>query len=188
MKQNIYVTSDSHFGHFNIIKSCHRPFQTVEEMNQIMVDNWNSVVGPHDLVYHLGDIYMKNPQIVGKIVNQLNGKIILIKGNHDKMKDIKKYFPNRFLSVENDFEFSYPFNDKKYHFVLYHYPIWSWNRRFHGVFHLHGHNHFRDPLWNDFDKNGLSMDVGVDGNNFTPIHIEKVIETIESKKAILSAV
>ena len=127
---------------------------------------------------------MKNPKLAGRLIDQLNGRIILIRGNHDKMKDINKYFsPNRFEKIhEYGTEISY----NKYHFILSHYPIWSWNRRIHGSFHLHGHCHFKDPVWNIFDKDRLSMDVGVDGNNFEAISIDKVIELMNEKKKILT--
>jgi len=157
-------------------------------MNKTIIDNWNKTVGKNDIVYYLGDFYMKNPQLAGKLIDMLNGKIYFIRGNHDKVTDIKKYFGlNRFEKIfDYGTELSY-INEqgKRYHFILSHYPIWSWNRKKHGSCHLHAHCHFKDPLWNDFDKNGLSMDVGVDGNNFTPIHIDRVIELMEEKKKII---
>ena len=77
-----YFTSDTHFGHANIIKFCNRPFKNVEEMNQKLIENWNSVVGPNDLVFHLGDFAFGGQPLWRYIREQLNGNIILIKGNH----------------------------------------------------------------------------------------------------------
>lgn len=186
MKQTFF-TSDLHIGHYNIIRHCDRPFSSVKEMDETIIQNWNNVVTEEDTVYLLGDIYMKNPQIVGKLLDELKGKIVLVKGNHDKLKDIKRYVTPGRIDIIHEFgtEISYKKDEKEYHFVLCHYPIWSWNRKYHFSIHLHGHDHFKDPLWNDFDKNGLSMDVGVDGNGFTPVHIDKVIELMNEKKSIL---
>ncbi|MBP3886841.1 MAG: metallophosphoesterase, partial [Cellulosilyticum sp.] len=85
---NIWVTSDTHFDHKNIIKYCNRPFRTVDEMNNAIWQNWNSVVDVDDIVYHLGDFalgpsdgYIRR---VNNLLGVLNGKIYLVKGNHDR--------------------------------------------------------------------------------------------------------
>ena len=81
---HIFFTSDTHFGHTNIMKYCKRPFETVEEMDQTIIDNWNSVVRPEDIVFHLGDFGFCGSLRLREIVDQLNGKIYLITGNHDR--------------------------------------------------------------------------------------------------------
>ena len=78
----IYFTSDMHFGHANVIKYCARPFASVEEMNEIIVRNWNEVVQPEDTVYCLGDISM-GFTVVEAYSHRLNGNKILVPGNHD---------------------------------------------------------------------------------------------------------
>lgn len=79
----IWVTSDTHYGHENIIKFSNRPFHDVKHMDNMMVDRWNSVVKPEDKVYHLGDVYFgSNPPL-----DRLQGKKRLILGNHDNGKD-----------------------------------------------------------------------------------------------------
>lgn len=83
MKQKILFTSDHHFGHSNIIRYSSRPFQNVEEMNEELIKRWNEKVGAHDLLYHLGDISLGNPELTKTVLDKLNGKIFLIKGNHD---------------------------------------------------------------------------------------------------------
>ena len=71
--QNIYFTSDHHFGHTNILKYSNRPFNSVEEMDEELIKRWNSKVQPNDIVYHLGDVAMtKNPEGIGDILNRLN--------------------------------------------------------------------------------------------------------------------
>lgn len=79
----IFVISDTHFNHTNIIKYCNRPFETVEEMNKTIVDNWNSVVSDNDYVYCLGDFCLGGKEIIKDFCSQLKGHKILVKGNHD---------------------------------------------------------------------------------------------------------
>jgi calcineurin-like phosphoesterase family protein len=78
-----FVTSDLHFSHNNIIKYCNRPFQSIEHMNSILTSNWNSKVSPDDTVYVVGDFFMGNKEDWPSHRAKLNGKIILVMGNHD---------------------------------------------------------------------------------------------------------
>jgi len=75
----VFVTSDTHFGHANIIKYCNRPYKSAYHMDDCMVKDWNDTVGKNDWVIHLGDFSFQSD----RYVNKLNGKIILVKGNHD---------------------------------------------------------------------------------------------------------
>src|SRR3989344_4017153 len=81
----IFITADHHFNHKNIIEYCKRPFKTVEEMNETMIERWNRRVGKDDLVIHLGDFGLGNKEKINEIRKRLNGTIILIKGNHDRV-------------------------------------------------------------------------------------------------------
>jgi calcineurin-like phosphoesterase family protein len=87
----IYFTSDTHFNHSNILNYCSRPWSTVEEMNEGLIKNWNEVVNPGDTVYHLGDFAMGNRKLIPEILARLNGRIILVRGNHDFSKSLE-YF------------------------------------------------------------------------------------------------
>lgn len=80
----IYFTSDTHFGHKNIIEYCNRPFEDVDEMNAEMVRRWNRVVGPNDTVYHLGDFALGPKDKWREHRLALWGRIIFICGNHDE--------------------------------------------------------------------------------------------------------
>ena len=80
-----FIIADTHFYHKNIIEYAERPFQSVAEMNDALVKNWNSVVSPEDIVYHLGDVAFGNRSNFVNIIHRLNGQIILIKGNHDRL-------------------------------------------------------------------------------------------------------
>ena len=82
----VYFTSDTHFGHENIIKWCRRPYSSVEEMNEKLIENWNSVVGPDDIVFHLGDFAFGGSGLWKEVLSRLNGKKYLIIGNHDEKK------------------------------------------------------------------------------------------------------
>lgn len=80
----IYFTADTHFYHSNILKYCGRPFKNVEEMNETIINNWNSVVSYNDTIYHLGDFSLSSVTCREDIKNRLKGNIVFIKGNHDK--------------------------------------------------------------------------------------------------------
>lgn len=82
---NNWIISDTHCGHENIIKYCNRPYKNAAHMDEDLVQRWNNRVKPGDIVYHLGDVGMnKGDEYLPKIIARLNGKKILILGNHDK--------------------------------------------------------------------------------------------------------
>lgn len=90
-----WVISDTHFYHTNIIKYCDRPFANAEEMDETIIHNWNSVVKPDDFVWHLGDFAFGKGSIerIEEYVKRLNGKIMLIRGNHDR--ETKSWYQRR---------------------------------------------------------------------------------------------
>ena len=96
--EHTFFTSDTHFNHANIIKFCNRPFKDVEQMNEVIIANWNSVIGKDDTVFHLGDFCLGGATEWTKILDRLNGKIYLIMGNHD-LKNIRQGFISRFEHV-----------------------------------------------------------------------------------------
>jgi calcineurin-like phosphoesterase family protein len=173
-----FFTADHHFGHENIIKHCKRPFADVEEMNRVMVERWNAVVGPNDIVYHVGDIAYKFSRTdLRKIREQLNGQIYLVPGNHDKvaleMRDAWKLLPQcAEVSI----------GSPRQRIVLCHYALRVWNLSFHGAWHLYGHSHGTLPD----NPHSLSFDVGVDCTNFTPMSEEEVIAKMTVKIAMLN--
>jgi len=83
--KNIWIISDTHFNHENIIKYCNRPFANAKEMNEALVENWNSVVKDDDIIYHLGDVYFGRDSSWS---SKLNGRKRLIIGNHDNVKNV----------------------------------------------------------------------------------------------------
>lgn len=83
----VFVISDTHFGHENIIRYCNRPFNSVEEMDQIMFKRWNETVSNNDIVIHLGDFSFYGKDKTRELIQKLNGKKILIMGNHDNYSE-----------------------------------------------------------------------------------------------------
>lgn len=164
----IYFTSDTHFSHANAIKFDSRPFKDVKEMNQAMIDNWNSVVNHEDTVYHLGDFGFGKRSRLEYIFACLNGTKHLILGNHDKHNDVHKF---AWDSVNDYLEI----NHRKTKMVLFHYPIGSWNKLARGAMHLHGHSH-----GNYSRTGGRMLDVGVNMNNYYPISIDGVYNKLEN--------
>jgi calcineurin-like phosphoesterase family protein len=154
-----FFISDTHFGHKNIIKYCSRPFETVEEMDQGMVDAWNKKVGKKDTVWHLGDAAFHNEHLLA----QLNGFIHLVPGNHD-LERIKRITP--FVTDVHP-ELMYLKLSPTRRFALCHYPIESWRREY--QYHLHGHMHGTGRKAHD------RLDVGVDAVGFAPLSVEEVI-------------
>lgn len=125
----IFFTSDSHFNHGAIIQYCNRPFSGAEEMDKAMITNWNSVVTSKDTVYHLGDFSFKTDP--GRYTSRLNGKKILIRGNHDKRDDYKKYFDEVYDLLNLTIE--------KQPVTLCHYAMRVWNRSHFNAYMLFGH-------------------------------------------------
>lgn len=128
-----FYTSDLHLGHKNILMHDNRPFKTVEEMTDTIIQNWNKNVSKDDLVYVLGDMFWDN-NLVETVMTQLNGIKFLIKGNHDRVSSShKKYF-----EWIKEYEV---IKDGSDHVVLFHYPIAHWINADHGYVHLYGHIH-----------------------------------------------
>lgn len=144
-------------------------------MNETLIANWNAVVGPEDEVYHLGDVAFADTYKAIQVVRRLQGRKHLIVGNHDR-KNLKDHkFVELFVWVKDYCEIHY--NKRLY--ILFHYPITSWNGMNHGGRHLYGHQHSKN---NDGDL--LRMDVGVDSSicSYAPINIETVDGLLESKR------
>lgn len=135
MSKNFYI-SDTHFGHKNILRYDNRPFFTTTEMDKEMIARWNSAVQPDDTVYILGDFCWKGEDRWFDILEHLNGRKVLIRGNHDpdKMSDrVAKHFAEVVDYKEVD--------DAGRKIVLCHYPIPCFKNHFYGWYHLYGHVH-----------------------------------------------
>lgn len=155
MSKNFYI-SDLHLGHDNVIKFDNRPFKSVKEMDQTLIDNWNKVVSDGDTVYILGDFcWSKNELEWVKILKQLKGEKVLIKGNHDL-----KYFSS---SLRPMFKYIKDYDEVKDNgkrVILSHYPIPFYRGAYNpDMVHLYGHihvtieNNFMEHIKEYIDKN-----------------------------------
>lgn len=158
----VWFTSDTHFGHANIIKYCDRPFASTEEMDAAIIANWNKYIKPEDTVFHLGDVSWGGSDHIARVMGQLAGHKTLIIGNHDNRRALAPYFEQI-----HDYYVYRPSNKEE--IILMHYPIASWHRSHHGMIHLHGHTH------GTFNNAGLRrFDVGVDCWDMEPISLAQI--------------
>ena len=184
---NRYI-ADLHFGHANSIKYDNRPFESVEEMDKILIDNWNKVVTNSDITYILGDFCLgKEPEWI-KILDRLNGHKVLIRGNHDiKVSNALK---ERFLYIKDRFEL----NDCGKKLILSHYPELAYKSDYNeNVFMLHGHIHYltneavlirkwvkelQDNRKFDWDNRGQIINVGcmLKEMDYTPRTLMEILQ------------
>ena len=177
---SIWFTSDHHFGHSNIIRFSKRPFAGIEEMDARMVERWNAVVKPGDLVYHVGDIFWMPAGQAKSLRDQLHGRICLVRGNHDKTADSMK---DAFEWIKDYYELKLDDPEAEggiRRIVLCHCAFRVWNKSHHGSWHLYGHSH--GSLADD--PNALSLDVGVDCHDYAPISYARVKQIMAAKRFV----
>lgn len=181
----LFVTSDLHFGHSKSFMYEPRGFTSVEEHDEIIIQNWNSVVNKDDIVYCLGDI-MLNDNIGGmEKLSRLNGIIRLVRGNHDS--DVRWVLYGSLSNVE-PLGWAERIKVGKQLFYLSHYPALCANYDEDKplrtkVISLCGHSHTKNPFA-DFDK-GLIYHCELDAHNNYPVEITKVITDIKEALNIL---
>lgn len=177
----IYFISDTHFYHYKDF--LRRPFLG-PEMDELLINNWNSVVKPSDEVWHIGDFGYRLKEDQGTnadklielktIFERLNGSRHLILGNHDRPNKVDKL---KWASIHDTHMLSWPDGNR---FFLSHYAHRTWPSKHHGTFHLYGHSHGKMP---GFER---SMDVGVDADQYKqkyfPISVEEVIKQLSPIK------
>lgn len=174
-------TSDLHFYHKKIQEFCPETRQgdTLEEMNELIIQNWNKNVKPHDTIWHLGDFSFGTAQQTIDILMRLNGRKRFLRGNHDKQLDnlpkdlglLESYKPYQHATIGSD------------KFVLFHFPIESWDRKHYGSYHLHGHMH------GDTSNGSVRIiknrfDVGIDNRpkkDMCPFHHDEVLELLKNR-------
>ena len=154
-KIGAWFIGDTHFNHTNIIQYCDRPFTNVEEMNDYIIQQWNSVVGKNDTVYHLGDFALQSrKETIKNLVSRLNGNIILILGNHDRHG--RKWFLDcGFMEVHRRLRIG--------NYLLTHKPQ-TIDKLPDDIVNIHGHTHGKRKL--DRDK---YIDVSCEVIRYKPV-------------------
>ena len=166
-----YFTSDQHFGHYNIIRLCGRPFKTQEEMDEILLSKWNAKIKDNDTVYILGDLFFRAEK-VEPILKALKGRKHLIVGNHDSSWMTKVKVSDYFESVQTFTEV----NIDGRQLTLCHYPMLSYPHVRNGyMVYGHIHNNVRDDYWPLIARRTRMLNAGVDVNNFEPVTIDEMI-------------
>ena len=172
----IYFTADSHFRHAGngpnrgVIAYCNRPWSSIEEHDEALIENWNKTVSKKDEVYHLGDFSFGKNKDVRKLRFRLNGKIHLILGNHDYRNKVNR-LENTFSSIHELITIKH----ERQIIVLCHYALRVWDRSRYNTWQLYGHSH------GNLSSVGKQLDVGVDSHNYRPISFEEVKEIMKTK-------
>ena len=186
--KNLFFTSDTHFYHPNIIRYCNRPFNSVEEMNETLIRNWNEVVPPDGRVFHLGDFAFGGDAEWRSALSRLNGKIYLILGNHD-IQNVKSEVMERFEAVTQQMLI----NVDGQKIILNHYPLLTFGGSYHNIWQLFGHVH-SGPYTQTVEESArgkdiprlinlfpTQYDVGVDNNEFRPVPFARLKEIIQAQ-------
>jgi len=180
--EKVFFTSDTHFGHQNIIRYCNRPFHNAEEMNAELIHRWQEVV-PHDgIVFHLGDFCLGSPSLWNRILSSLPGRKYLILGNHD-MKSTSPIYTKQFELVTQQMIIRVGHQT----IILNHYPLLCYCGSYRDEWQLFGHVHSGPVSPGGLDIPRLRMlfplqyDVGVDNNDYRPISFAQVKAKIEGQ-------
>ena len=176
-----YYIADTHFGHENIIRISHRPFSSIQEMDETLIKNWNKVVKPTDDVYILGDLAYKGKD-PDSYIRKLNGRKHLITGNHDGRITGNPDCRKLFVEIRD----MKTITDGGQKIVLCHYPMVEWDGYFRGVLHFYGHvhNNYENQTCKYLQTEKKAFNVGVDMPyiDFTPRTLKEIISGRESSK------
>lgn len=167
--QETYLISDTHFFHSRVIQFENRPFDTVEEMNEILIANWNKIIKPEYLIFHLGDVSLTGFDKSQSVISRLNGHKFLIKGNHDSHSN-RYYKDMGFDDVS-----AYPIIFRGV-YVLSHEPQYKLVDT--PYFNIHGHLHSHGSLYDDRNF----YNVCVERNGYTPVNFKKIEEAFSENQ------
>lgn len=166
-----WFTSDTHWGHENVLRYDNRPFSSIEEHDEELIRRWNVCVQPGDIVYHLGDVAWHNKQVdVERLLKRLRGTKILICGNHDQKSVVKaegwaKVTPYHEITIQGQ------------KICLFHYRMTVWNRSHHGSWALHGHSHGTLPV----SVTSKTLDVGTMCWSYAPVSFPEIATAMQGK-------
>ena len=164
----LFLISDLHFGHENIIKYENRPFSSVSHMDSTIIKNWNSVVSKRDTVIIAGDVSFHGKEKTGEIINQLNGKKILVKGNHDQRSN------SWWIDVGIDEVSNFPIIYKEW-FIIQHEPPTYINDAM-PYFFIYGHVHGSE-MYHTVTKQTAC--VCVERWDYTPVELNKILDLVK---------
>lgn len=178
----IWLTSDTHFGHDKDFIYGSRGFRNVAEMDAALIENWNKLVKPEDIIYHLGDLMLGDNQHGLECLRKLNGHINIILGNHDSANR-EKLYSTELKDKVDILGYAAPLKYKGYIFYLSHYPTVTSNNDIDKplkakVINLYGHTHQQENFYED---NITMYHVGVDSHNNAPVSIDTVLADILEK-------
>ena len=168
----IYFVSDMHFGHKNILHLDKRPYVDLHEMEDKLIEMWNTTVKPGDIVYHLGDFFWTK-NAARRVAPRLKGEIICIKGNHDNhWWKIGDELPNLNLIQDSIHLLKRQDNPD---IVMCHYPMRSWPGSARGSYHLYGHTHRKLPVC------GRNLCVCLNVNDFHLVSLDLVDQLLSTR-------
>lgn len=181
IKRNLFFTSDFHMFHHNVLRFDNRPFVDVNEMHDVLEKKWNEVVSPDDIVIYLGDLSFarrEDKEFVDDMLQRLNGKIHFILGNHDKFEEVRKM--TRFETVQDYLEVRVKDEKAEILFCTMHYPIYSWNKKHHGSYMVHGHCHgnLHHGEEASFYEGRRVIDVGCMLHDYKPVSYTEIIDKL----------
>ena len=172
----IYYTSDLHLGHENVIFFDKRPFKDRDEMDRVLIDNWNSRVEKDDTVYIVGDFCYRSGYSADWYLKKMKGHKVLIIGNHDGAVLKNSVALSMFDSVEKMMEIK----DGDKRICLCHYPIAEWDGFFHETWHIYGHIHNNKNASNDYMKNQKrALNAGCMINSYMPVSFDELVRNNE---------
>lgn len=148
-----YYISDLHLFHNRILEKFNRPFSSVEEMHEVIINNWKNKVKDDDTVYILGDVGMYHAREIGNILNNLPGRKILVTGNHDFKNIHSSSYKKTFAKITSYLE------------------IEDWNGKYRGYYHLHGHVHNNGD---SLSKKDRRYNVSAEIVDYTPISLDEL--------------
>lgn len=175
----IYFTSDTHFNHDREFVYGPRGFESIQEMNEALIKNWNETVGPEDDIYVLGDFFLGTDyDFINETLDKLNGRIHLVVGNHDTPSKITWYTSwNNIVEIADALRIRY----KKREFFLCHYPVLTASleqdpKR--AVINLFGHTHSKDKFYED---RPYMYNVAADAHDNRPVSIDEIMVDFNEK-------
>ena len=176
---NIFFTSDLHLCHDREFLYKPRHFESIDDMNEAIVYNWNQIVGPYDITYILGDVMLNDNDTGMELLNSLNGQINIMLGNHDTIERAKAY---RRSSRVMEISFAKRIRLNGYNFYLSHYPTMTGHLEKEKlkscIISLYGHTHQLKNFYNDIP---FIYHVGVDSHKCIPVRLETIIKECEDK-------